>query len=430
MAPESAIADVMTQAVAHLATEWEIDIWCPGSRTLRPSPVRVVPFAQPDLETATALGAYDLVIYALGDSSFHAAILPLARRVPGLAVVHDASLTNLVLFTARQDEWLEDLVAHVRREHGADKAAYLRDPGDSGGTETWLRLCAEVTLADVAVEHSLGAVVHSRWHAQQIDGRLLGDVSVARLPVPHAHGGNDEEIREVIQDRLDALDDDAVLLVTVGHVNANRGLGVLLAAIAEDPALKNVHLWAVGTHGAQVGTVVRLADELGLGARFEVPGRVSDGELRAILHRADIAAALREPVLEGQSASVLTQMQAGLPVIVYNHAHYAELPDDAVVKASPVDRIASVREAIRSLAHDCDLRTAKGTAAREYVLGGSTGAAYADGIRRAADLALARRPYVHLAEDLTSQLRRNGLSRKSVVIDNVTSISLELFDLD
>ena len=58
-------------------------------------------------------------------------------------------------------------------------------------------------------------------------------------------------------------------------------------------------------------------------------------QLQEVLARADVAVALRDPVLEGQSASVLTQLLSGTPVVVYDHAHYSELPDDAVVKVAP-----------------------------------------------------------------------------------------------
>ena len=121
---------------------------------------------------------------------------------------------------------------------------------------------------------------------------------------------------------------DEILLVTIGAVNANRRVDLLIDAVAADPVLaRSVNLWAVGpAERAAAAELTGRAEAAGLGGRFKVVGQVSDAALDAVLERADICAALRDPVLEGQSASVLTQMLSSTPVIVYDHAHYAEPP--------------------------------------------------------------------------------------------------------
>ena len=431
MSPESAIADVMTQAIPDLSARWEIEVWCPAEASYRLCPVPARPFIEPTKDVLTALARYDLVVYVLGDSPRHSRILPLALALPGLTVLHDAALTNLVRRTAVETGTLDALVNRVAARSGADRSETLRTPEGAGGPDAWLRFCEAVPLDDVAIEGSLGVVVHSQWHARRVDGLTLGDVTVAPLPVPSARLGFDENGSEASARLLATLPNDAILVVTVGEVNANRQIDTLLRAIADDDVLtRRVHLWAVGPAEDQISKdLLGLAKRLGLDGRFAATGRVSDTLLHEILARADISAALRDPVLEGQSASALTQLLSGTPVVVYDHAHYSELPDDVVIKVDPHDARAGVRQALRLLVDDEIERTRRGERARDYVLQTRSGSAYASALLKAGELALAARPFSHLSIDLAARLSRLDLHHEQVVVDAVTDLAFDLFDL-
>ena len=432
MSPESAIADVMTQAVPDLSASWDLEVWCPSEADYRPCPVPLQPYAEADTKVLTALAAFDLVIYVLGDSPWHSRILPLVRRLPGLAVLHDASLTNLVRHTAIERGELEPLVRRVEAEYGRDTAETLRSAKPAGGADAWLRFCAEVPLDEVAVEGSLGAVVHSRWHARRVDGLTLGDVTVAPLPVPSNRLGFNDNESVSSSSLLGGLPEDAVLLVTVGAANTNRRIDLLLQAVADDEVLaERIHLWAVGPSTNQARSdLLRLARTLGIQDRFAVTGRVTDALLQEILARADIAAALRDPVLEGQSASVLTQLLSGIPVVVFDHAHYSELPDDVAVKVDPNNALAGVRSALRLLVDNEGERNRRGKRARDYAMESRSGATYAAALLEAGERALATKPLAHLSADLGARLRRLDLQQDPAVVNAVTDLAFDLFDLD
>ncbi|MBN9327242.1 MAG: glycosyltransferase, partial [Cellulomonas sp.] len=198
---------------------------------------------------------------------------------------------------------------------------------------------------------------------------------------------------------------------------------------AADLESERLHVWAVGhVESSTRAELRRRAVQLGLGDRFLLTGRVDDALLADVLERADIAVALRTPVLEGQSASVLTQMRAGLPAVVLNHGHYAELPDDAVVKVDPDNVRHGLVDALQRLARDPEERARRGEAARDYA-GARNGSAYADAILVAAERALAARPMTVLAADLNRRLERIDLHRQPAVVDLVSDLAFELFDL-
>ncbi len=432
MAQESAIADVMLQAVPHLSAGWDLEVWHPVTADPRSCPVPVRSFGPADAETVAELESVDLVVYVLGNSPLHSHMLPLMREVPGLVVLHDASMTDLVRQTAVNFGVLHEVAREIERRHGADVAAAFRsgDPRKLG--LDWMRFCAEYPLSDLIIRGSLGAVVHSSWHAGLVDGLTLGDVSVAPLPVPSTRTRDDGTASLTGSTHaLDRLPADAVLAVTVGAVNANRRIETILAAVSDDPALATrVHLWAVGPAESRTRQdLLSVASMRGLADRFRVTGRVTDDVLQAILARADVALALRDPVLEGQSASVLTQMLSGTPVIVFDHGHYAELPDDAVVKVEPSDGAAGLRVALHALVDDEPRRVRAGEAARDYVLTSRSGSAYADVLLDAGERAVKVKAVAHTGADVAARLRRLGLHREPAVTDAVSDLLLEMFDL-
>jgi len=432
MSPESAIADVMVQAIPHLGDEWDVEVWCPTGPDYRPCPVEVFPFAEADSDTQSALAAYDLVIYVLGNSPWHGHILPLARALPGLVVLHDVAMTDMVRASAIERGELDVLARRVADESTPENAEIFRSGRHPEGNPGWMRYCAETPMSDYAIENSLGVVVHSWWHASLVDGRTLGDVTVAPLPVPSPRLGFDSNHHDDAGDHLHGLPDDAVLLVTVGAANANRRIDALLDAVASDPVLASrVHLWSVGpTQRQDADDLHARAAELGLTDRFAVTGAVSDSLLHEILDRADIAAALRDPVLEGQSASVFTQMLAGAPLMVLDHAHYSELPDDVVVKVDPQDVVASLRTALLGLVHHPEERAARGQRGRDFVLSTRSGQAYAEQILEGGRRAIASRPLVLMGTDLAGRLRRLTLNEHRSVTTTVADLAFELFDLE
>lgn len=431
MSPESAIADVMVQAIPELSKHWQLDVWCPAEAAQRPCPVPVIPYVEAGAEVLGDLAAYDLVIYVLGNSPWHSRILPLAQTLPGLVVVHDAALTDLVRHAAIERGELEVLVGQVALDHGDAVAESLRTASPDGGPGGWLRLCDQVPLDGVAVLGSLGVVVHSRWHAARVDGLTLGAVTVAPLPVPSTRLGFEENQDRSSLDLLGGLPPEAMLLVTVGAVNANRRIDLLLEAISDDPALaQRMHLWAVGPSEERVGADLRRhAHRLGIGDHFALTGRVTDALLQDILARADLAASLRDPVLEGQSASVLTQLLSGTPVLVFDHAHYSELPDGVAVKIDPADARRQISAALRALMDDDGERARRGQRGRDYVLLTRHGAAYATALLDAGEKALRARPLAHLTADLATRLRRLGMHRHPAAVDTVTRLAFELYDL-
>jgi len=416
----SAIGRVMAAAADELARRHDVEIWAPrlGRRHRVSVPVREFDAATPLL--ARDLDGFDLVIYAVGDSPWHVEIVKLARVVPGLVVLHDVSVANLgvALYGAGPRAVGDDVAAWYGDEVGAAFTKAMENPSDPA----WIAVCARAPMVEHLLYASLGMVVHSDWAAGQVEGVTLGDVTVAPLPAEPAAEPT------TLPGALGAVPDEAVVLATVGYVNANRRIDTMIEAIAADGMLRErAHLAVVGDHSsAGRAAVVEMAERAGLGARVHVTGRIDDGQLAAVLQRADVCAALRAPVLEAKSASLLAQMRAGKPVLVLDHAHYAELPDDVVVKVPMPGSARDIGAALRSALDEPDHGAGIGARARTYVEAHHTAAAYADAIAAAAERALATRPRVQTARDLGDRAERAGLGSDTLVLELLAATIDEL----
>jgi len=424
----SAIADVTLRAVPTLAVAWELVVWAPRAESMRTCPVPVRVFDSPTPDIVAELRGYDLVVYVLGDSAFHAAILPLCRSLPGLVVLHDAAITNLAVCSAVEFGWLDELMRHLVLEHGPDEALAVRDRSSLDALQ-WLQLCSRIPLTECALDTSLGAVVHSRWHAAMIEGRTLGEVRVQELPIPTLVR-DAGPLSDGVAAMLSAIRPDTVLVVTVGHVNANRCVDRLLAAVGSDSGLRDrVAVWAVGAVASEMRDALEREGRRAGGVALTLTGRVTDGELTAILDRADIGVALRDPVLEGTSASALTQMRFGLPLVVLDHGHYSELPDSAVVKVDPSSGPGGVARGLLRLVERPEERVKMGAAARRWATRPREAADYAQTLIDAGTHALATRPFMVMATETNRALLTAGLEADRTVVNRVLELGEQLFGL-
>jgi glycosyltransferase involved in cell wall biosynthesis len=405
MVDTSAVGRVMAAGAAELARRHDVELWCPSipPRMRTTLPLRDFEDATPAL--ARALAELDLAVFAIGDSPWHAEILRLAQAVPGLIVLHDVSVANLVTGLWTREGRTHELGGEVDAWYGPEVADEFMSALSTPG-QAWLEVCSRAPLVEAVLAGSLGVVVHSAWAAGRVEGMTLGEVTVAPLPVgvPAAATAVPEQLADVA--------DDAVLIVTLGHVNANRGLDALLDAVAADEVLRaRCHVAIVGEHSATMGHLLGShAERVGLGDRVHLTGRIDDGALAAILERATICVALRDPVLEAKSASLLTQMRASNPVLVLDHAHYAELADDCVVKVPLPGTADQIRAALRGVVDDPAAGAARGARARTFVAEQHTASAYADALAVAAGRALETRPLVATVAALAGRLDRAGLA--------------------
>lgn len=300
---------------------------------------------------------YDMAVYHMGNSLFHQSIYAMLRCYPGITVLHDLVLHNLI---ARTTVEVGDFPAYAREvayEQGAAGAARARQGMPLPPFE-W-PLCGRVVDASVAlIVHSRAArraVLHYRPQARvaRIDhfaflppSRDVGEAR-ARLGVPA----------------------EAFVVVTFGYLTPHKRLDLVLEAFAR---LRRRHadaLWLIaGEPAPGCGSLGEEIERAGLRDAVQQLGYLPVDSLWDALAAADVCVSLRQPTAGETSGSVLRAMALGRPLIVSDVGWYAELPADTCARirhdGTEVEQLADWLE---WWYHRQDERREVGQRARAYV---------------------------------------------------------------
>src|SRR5207248_3003466 len=105
-----------------------------------------------------------------------------------------------------------------------------------------------------------------------------------------------------------------------------------------------------------------------------------EGVLHRYLSCADVCINLRDPAMEGGSASLVEGLYFGRPMVVTDTGCYRDVPDHCVAKIPPGDEAASLGGVLKTLVEDGARREALGRAGRAHVLENHSPAKYARGL--------------------------------------------------
>ena len=352
---------------------------------------------------------YDHVVVNVGDHfPNHAGVFPLLDSAPCLAVMHDAFLGNLF------NGWVWWNGSDARLREAEVAATY----GPSAAEASGRRARGELSLAEEAAalpmtewvaRRAAGCLAHSAFYLPRLLASCAGPVDVAGLPwasrgVP----------------ALRRRGDGRLTLLTLGVVNPNKCADRVIAAIAASPALRErVRYRLVGPVAAEErARLEAMAARAGYRG-LSVEGAATDAELDAALADCDAIACLRNPVLEGASASVIDALLAGRPTLVADAGCYADLPDDAVVKVPADTPVGAITAALERLLADEPGRRALGDRARAHAEARFTLDAYLAVLEPLMAATAGAAPLLGAARAMGARLAALGLPRTDPAVARV-----------
>lgn len=274
--------------------------------------------------------AADLDVYHLGNSPAHAFVYRAARRRPGVVVLHDWSLHQLVLRETVERGDVSGYLREMRRAHGEEGTFVGRQVSRAlGGT----LLPALYPVNDRVLEGALAIVTLSRALAARVARRLPGR-PVLHLPHHLALSLDPLPSRAEARAAL-GLPADAAVVTAPGLATSSKRLPSALAAVAE---LQDRHpsLRLVIAGGVEPG--LPLADwaaAAGVEGRVTCTGRLGMDDFVRHLCAADVVLALRFPSHGEMSGALVRALGAGRPALVTAGTPAAEEFADGVV--IPVD---------------------------------------------------------------------------------------------
>jgi len=350
------VADYSAALLPYLAVEAEITLFVADPAAVDEE-LRVRFPLRPQADFAAGRWRYDMAVYHMGNSLFHQPIYAALRRYPGVTVLHELVLHNLIARTTVEAGDFPAYAREVAYEQGAAGAARAR--------QGMPLLPFEWPLCGRVIDASVGLVVHSHAAQREIL-RHCPWARVARIdhlafPLPPRDAG---EARA----RL-GLPADAFVVATCGYLAPHKRLDLVLQAFAR---LRRRHadaLWLVaGEPAPGCGGLEKEIERAGLGGAVRQLGYLPIDGLWDALAAADVCVSLRQPTAGEASGSVLRAMALGRPTIVSDVGWYAELPADTCVRirhdGTEVEQLADWLE---RWYHREDERRQVGQRARAYV---------------------------------------------------------------
>jgi glycosyltransferase involved in cell wall biosynthesis len=382
----SGISRYSAELLPTLADRYAIDVFVDGDPTQVESPdPRITVRSAHDFVWIHEQQPYTLVLYQLGNATWHDYMWGYLARYPGLVVLHDGQLHYARGRLLRQQGRAEDYVEELAYDHpGIDPAMIELALG--GRLHQMVRLWP---MRRVAVASARMVAVHSRWLADEIveDG-AAATIAWFDMGVPPLSAAADayEAVR-----RTHRLQPDAVVLLALGEVTPEKRIPRVLrqlGAVARD--VPSVHLLLAGA-AADHYDVMADARAHGVADRVTLAGYLPHGRLADYIAAADVCLCLRWPTSRETSAAWLRCLAGGRPTIVTDLAHTVDVPgydprswtvpfapstrvdalgwpvrdDAACVAVDLLDEEHSLRLAMQRLATDRRLRERLGTEARQ-----------------------------------------------------------------
>nr|WP_263967479.1 glycosyltransferase [Roseomonas sp. SXEYE001] len=298
-----------------------------------PRPTSLPVFSLSDLSDEELTRDFDVLVGHLGNyHAYHGALLP---RLGGLEVVgifHDAFYAHLMVDWAEQHGGEAALRQIVHETYGQDA---LR-PDEPFWTELG-QMARRRPMLEWLARQTIAAVAHSGHYITRLRTACTGPVvtiplafTAPNLPPPPPAGSR-------------------MTIAAIGHANANKRIDQVLLTMGASPILRGrCRLRVIGeATPAERERLTALAVAAGASPP-EFTGWVSDADLRSQLRDVDVISCLRNPVLEGASASLVVALASGRPTLVTNHGCYADVPPDTVMACRPESE---ALDAMRHLEH-------------------------------------------------------------------------------
>ena len=300
---------------------------------------------------------FDAMVYNVGDNyTFHAGVIELLQRYPGVVIFHDYFLLDLFCAwrQAKGGQELADRILDDIYGRGASLRYHARD-----GLAGWQEYTSEhFPMTEWIGRLAHGAVAHSSFYADRLRRCCGGPV----LVTPLAYDALSD-----FQPLARRDEHSSIVILTIGHVNENKRIESVIRAIGSSAVLRNrCRYHVVGLVTDQERDRLKGIAQAVSFDELEITGEVSSETLRAQIETADVICCLRWPVFEGGSASAVEAMLSGRPVIVTDAGFFRDLPGDLVFKVDPKCELASLTHQLTQLVLDPALRATVGAQAAAW----------------------------------------------------------------
>lgn len=327
-------------------------------------------YAYAEFEEVAAKHRFDLCVYQLGNHVVHKEIWQRAVQTPGIVVLHELVLHDLVYMST---------VAEGNKQAYVEEMAFCY--GEAGRKMAERRLRGELEinhseypLCNRLVSTAAGIVGHSQYVLDHVR-RIRPDIQrfVVPLPFDDEGYGSERVSRAVL-----GLPEDAVVFGSFGFVAAHKRIHVALEAfkrLLND--CPDAFFVIVGEPLVDVASMVR---DNGLEDKVKIVGYANGHTFAQYLHAVDVCVNLRYPTAGETSGALIRILGEGVPAIVSDVGTFQELPEDVCFRVPVGGReVELLHDYMRRLALDNSLRRTMSTRGKDFIRNTSTMAHTAEG---------------------------------------------------
>jgi glycosyltransferase involved in cell wall biosynthesis len=362
---KSGIADYSAELVPELAAWYDIDL------IVDQDPVhdtRLAAFPQRSVAWFRAHAhEFQRVLYHFGNSPVHSHMFDLLREVPGIVVLHDFYLSNVLDYLEHDRVLPQGFLRALYESHGYTGLIGHRQAGRN-------RAVWKYPANRGVLNHATGIIVHSAF-PQQLAADWYGpgaadDWRSVPLLRGKPDGATTPAARAAARTRLGLRETDYVVCTfgMLGQTKLNDELldAFLASPLAADPHCRLVFVGQndAGRYGTDLQKKIRAS---AAASRITITGFTDAATYADYAVGCDTAVQLRGASRGETSASVLDTMLYGAPTIVNAHGSTASIPNDLVLMLPDAFTIAELAGALGRLYGDPVLRTSLGARALAYV---------------------------------------------------------------
>lgn len=365
------IADYSAEVIPELANHYSVDVIVAQAEVSDPwirehCVIRDVEWFERHAHS------YDRIVYHLGNSRFHLHMFPLLEKYPGVVVLHDFYLSNVLSHRAAHGD-----------DHGILRQALYHSHGYGPSRDSFDPKKFKTTVfaypANLAfLQNAQGVIVHSN-HAVQMAKTFYGKEFVDNwVAVPFPRRLPESLNRKAAREQLGIAEHD-ILVCCFGMLGETKMNQRLLQAWLETPLASDsrCHLVFVGFDDPndhycmqfhKAVQTLKTADGASAADRIRVTGFVPEEIYKTYLQAADIAVQLRTLSRGETSAAVVDCMSHGLPTIVNANGSLVELPQGGVCLLPDDFSTAKLADAITQLWQAPERRLSLGRNARALAM--------------------------------------------------------------
>lgn len=359
----SGVADYSAQILPELHRYYDIDVVVAQDRVeddwiVANCGVRSVAYFESHAHS------YDRILYHFGNSEFHIHMFSLLRRIPGVVVLHDFYLGDIILHIEHTKRIIHYWTRALLRSHG------YRAVDERFNHNMLADLLPRYPANIDILTQSQGVILHSQYAVKltekfypAYDRQSLKVIPLVRRL---ATLRTKEEARRIL-----GFSPDDIIVCSFGFIQPAK-LSVRIAdAWLESPLCRDrrCHLIFVGemSSGPYADDMRARMKRTDGGEHIRTTGFVSAEVYSLYLQAADIGVQLRAHSRGETSAAALDCLAYGLATVVNANGSMAELPADCVRRLDDMFETSELARALTELRADGAERERLGASATAYV---------------------------------------------------------------